>query len=764
MKSRLKLLCYLAAVSIALLLIFPAGVSGQVKFGNSYVNLSKKAVGGTVQPGDTLEIRVNIYFPSGFNGNNIYFARYVDNLPTNTAFADDSLRLITNEGLTYQNWTLASDVGDLGTYLPVPGAGEYNVRINVGINATEPPDNTSTNAIGGGDLKPNTSRPRAGGGLLVTTAFKVVVTGAVGDIITLGSGKFLYKLTNLIGDPDVEVSTIPYQILISNNDPICNNAVGRNFVAEAGGTFDSGIVQNRSTGPSLLIPSYTYNPLTPATQTGDGTYAIVNNLSPYASTFQGADKRPFCASTVTPPPTINDCGNRMFTGHWDIIGDHTGSLTPDGNTPKAVGDLGGYMLVVNSDYATSEAYRQSITGLCPNTSYEFSLWVRNVCTNCGVDSTGAATWRPGVLPNLTFAIDDLDRYSSGQVDTVGWIKKGFLFKTGMAQTDITISIRNNASGGGGNDWAIDDIALVTCNPDLTMLPSPTQRTCLGQQVDLSTHVGSFFDNYREYRWEKSTDGGVTFNEILTGTGNPLPTGPGGQYEFDAALPSFISDTVDHMNQYRFSIASSPANLNDPNCSYVAVTTITLYVDNCNWVLKTDLLNFTGRLVNQHARLNWKTVNEESYTLYDIEKSEDGHSYRVIATMAGRGLSNSGGEYYFTDPAVASRLSYYRIKTREKEKYKFSKQVVLANGLDFGIKSLVNPFVDKITFDVMSPASGKASVMLIDNYGRTVYQSVISIAAGVNAVNMGQLSGLGRGIYNLQIKMDEKTITKKVLKL
>ena len=73
-----------------------------VKFGNSYLNISKKTIGGTVQPGDTLEIRTNIWFPNAYNSNNIYFARYVDNVPANTAFADDSLRLITNEGLLYK--------------------------------------------------------------------------------------------------------------------------------------------------------------------------------------------------------------------------------------------------------------------------------------------------------------------------------------------------------------------------------------------------------------------------------------------------------------------------------------------------------------------------------------------------------------------------------------------------------------------------------------------------------------------------------------
>src|ERR1700755_3531719 len=122
------------ALLCALLFFFKAGHGQPVKFGNSYLNLSKKTIGGTVQPGDTLEIRTNIWFPNAYNANNIYFARYIDNVPVKTVFADDSLRLITNEGLLYKRWTLAA-ADDPGTYNAAPPAGEYNIKINLGKTA-----------------------------------------------------------------------------------------------------------------------------------------------------------------------------------------------------------------------------------------------------------------------------------------------------------------------------------------------------------------------------------------------------------------------------------------------------------------------------------------------------------------------------------------------------------------------------------------------------------------------------------------------------
>src|SRR5438067_2691112 len=160
------------------------------------------------------------------------------------------------------------------------------------------------------------------------------------------------------------------------------------------------------------------------------------------------------------------------------------------------------MLVINASYKTDTAFSYTVTGLCPNTYYELSAWMRNICSRCGCDSLGVgasgAGYLPtapgdssGVYPNLTFGVNGTDYYSTGYLKYTGqWIKKGFIYLTGAAQTSFTLTIRNNAPGGGGNDWAIDDIAITTCSPDLTMFPSTNPIICHGDQVDISAKVRS----------------------------------------------------------------------------------------------------------------------------------------------------------------------------------------------------------------------------------------------------------------------------------
>ena len=112
----------------------------------------------------------------------MYNLRYVDNLPTNTAMltgATDRIRVITNEGLMYKQFTLAGG-DDAATYKAVPLAGEYNIRMNLAFGSSAPgtpANNTATEFLSANGTMASSDRPRGGSGLLFATAYRVVVTG-----------------------------------------------------------------------------------------------------------------------------------------------------------------------------------------------------------------------------------------------------------------------------------------------------------------------------------------------------------------------------------------------------------------------------------------------------------------------------------------------------------------------------------------------------------------------------------------------------------
>jgi hypothetical protein len=738
-----------------------------VRFGNSYVNISKKTTGGVVEPGDTLEIRMTIHHSTPTTMTNL---RFLDNVPTNTSMltgAGDFLKVITNEGLSYKQYSLTAG-DDAGTYIASPPVGETNIRMNLGFGASNPgipANNTAAEfASATGTMAGGVDRPRGGGGLLFATAYRVIVTGSVGDTIKLNPSQFIYRA----GGSDINLTGNSYQILISDPLTLCTNSIGVNNAAESGGTFGSGNTLNRSTDLTVPISGYSFmNNVNGYNGLGDGRYAIVNNLSPRSSTNRNANRRNSCGTLAFDDPF--NCNNRMHGGFWYIDGDHTGTSNAIGNTPPSATANSGYMLMVNADYVASEVYSQTLNNLCPDTYYEFSAWFRNICPTCGVDSIGAqftgtptapVAGYPGVFPNLSFSLNGLDYYSSGEIDTLGWQKKGFVFRTGPTQTSAIFAIRNNSQGGGGNDWVLDDISVATCTPNLNLVPNGNSQVCYNAQVDMSCDVISYFDNYVYHQWQVSHDNGATWVDTLAmGTGSPTPSG--GNYVYNAQFPSFLADSAQHLVQYRIRVASSPANLYS-GCSFYNSANIIVLVDNCQWVLKADLLSFKASLINKQAHLKWQTTNETAQTSFEVQKSINGTQFFTIETIQAVDNKNS---YSFTDPETLNGFAYYRIIVKEPGAQKISnKEFLNTSDGSYGIISVVNPFSDILSFNLNSPQKTTATIVISDTYGKTVRSSKQLLVKGFNEVKVSELGSLAGGTYVLQVITSDGTTARKILKV
>jgi len=751
--------------------------------GNSYVNVSKRNTGGVVQTGDTLEIRTTYFFAGTYNSvnsNTLYRMRYFDSVPLKTTMltgTTDSLRLITNEGITFRKYTLAAS-DDPATYVPAPGSGKYQVRINIGQHNLVAPgiptassEGTLTDISGAGNARIGSGatryKPQLFSGLLITTAFRVKVTGVGGDTIVLGIGKFVYRKTS--GGSDTIINATPYKILISSNSAsgLCGNALGANLASEYGGTFDLGNTQNRTAGPAFSIPNYDYKLLSRSVSIGDGNYSFVNNMSPAGGTNFNARMQPNCNIPAGPIPVNDSCSKRMHGGFWDIIGDHTGTNTTAGNPAVAPGSSGGYMLVVNSDVVTSEAYRQNVTGLCPDTYYEFSAWLRNICKRCGIDSNSTSIYNPGALPNLAFSINGLDIYSTGQMDTVGWQKKGFVFKTGPGQTNAIISIRNNAPGGGGNDWAMDDVALGTCGPSMSFNFKPLFLGCKnGAITDLSDTVRySYNPNYSSYKWERSTNNGVSWGTPPTPTtGTISPTLVNGYYQFVTNYPQFVAGASDSGHLYRVVVATSNANLASTSCSFTDGSSILLSLITCPPALENSLVSFNGRLLpDNKSILKWIISSEKDLLRYEVEKSKDGfHFVKVVGVIAGNAIDSR--QYEYRDPEMINSNTWFRLKIfNTNQLYKYSNAVLLNRTFSFTVNSLVNPFSSTISANIILPENGIVKMTLFDSYGKLVGSENKKLAKGLNLVEYNGWDKLSRGIYFISFGFNNSRVQSKLTK-
>ena len=600
-------------------------------------------------------------------------------------------------------------------------------------------------------------------------SYRVRVLAPVGSFINTGGGSFTYK------SGSTSIFTLPTNtIAVYTNYGICPNTVGANSLGtEFNGTFGSG--KPRYRGSSANVPGgYTYDIFT----TGgpqDYYYGVANNTSVVSN---------YTTLNTWPKPD-NAPSHRVF-GEWDVIGDHTGATNPLLGNPAADtinNNNGGYMLIVNAAYRIDSAFKHTITGLCPNTYYEVSVWMRNICSKCGCDSngigagSGSSSYIPpvydltdssGVRPNITFELDGIDYYTTGNLQYTGkWIKKGFTFLTGMSQTSFTLKLKNNAPGGGGNDWAIDDISVATCTPNLDMKPTSDVNVCIGNTVDMSCLINCFFPNYIYWEWEKSANGGSTWTSTgVSGvaTGANAPVLVGGQWQYNAPYPTFIGDSSQNGMMYRIKIASTSNNLTNSSCSFTAAATIHIWVNNCMDVLDTKLLSFNGDNDNGYAKLQWTTSGETSTIRYEVEKSLDGLHFTKIATIAGTDGAGKSSTYDFTDPEMLKGATYYRIRLADGTNYKYSRIITMNAGLlKLEIKSLINPFVNNVVFDVVTPSDKQATISLVDTYGKQVKLVTQPLYKGFNHITISDLGTLSSGVYILRVAVDGNVINKKILK-
>lgn len=739
----------------------PAAVTPQIDFGKSYINTTKSA-GGTVEPGDELEIRASVVVRAG----SFDSCRFTDVIPAGTTYVPGTLRILTNEGKTYKSFTdaqfdAANDAGWIsGT----------NITMNMGYRVVDQPATVYRR----GRIRNNNGHKPSfySGTCIMVASYHVVVTAGFGSIINLGGGNVTYT----VAPPAVNTFTFPSrQVAIYTNYGICNNTIGANSLGtEFNGTFGSGNPRNRGTSANVPV-GYTYSNFN-CGGPQDYFYGIANNTSGGVYTTLNTWPKPDGNCSATPTT------HRVFTV-WDIIGDHTGAASPSAGNPATDttgGRTGGYMLVINAAYRIDSAFQHTITGLCSNTYYEIGCWMRNICSKCGCDSNGTGAnnggYIPsgpgdssGVRPNLAIALDGVDYYTTSDLPYTGqWIKKGFTFLTGPSQTSFTMRYFNNSPGGGGNDWALDDITVATCSPNMNYSIPVNPTVCDSNTITVSDTVRSYFNNYVYYKWQRSTDGGATWTDVTGPLGPATPVWNGSAWEYISSytIPVSATQMSNNGDQYRLVVATTTANLSSATCRFTDPGRITLNVIDCGNVLQTTLLSFSGGLVNRNAVLRWTTSREDEPLLFDVERSTNGIDFTVIATVSSRlDYAAEQNQYSYTDAVPVTGNVYYRIRMKNNAgRSVYSRIITLSSGVSgFEFVSVINPFNQSLEFDITAGQGGNAEAALIDATGKTVRKKSFAMNTGVNSLTLPGTGTLSAGVYFLRVQLNGQVIQKRVLR-
>ncbi len=178
-------------------------------------------------------------------------------------------------------------------------------------------------------------------------------------------------------------------------------------------------------------------------------------------------------------------------------------------------------------------------------------------------------------------------------------------------------------------------------------------------------------------------------------------------------------------------------------------------------LPVELVSFGARVLpDKSVKLDWVTSMELNNDYFDVQRSQDGASWKSIERIKGAGNSNNTISYTKADHTPLAGLSYYRLKQTDFDgriKYSTVRTVRLeANGAKSKIKMYPNP-ADK--YIAVEGNSSDLRAVCVFNYLGQPAANVKTSGENSGRVVL-DLSLLSPGMYVLQTKSERFTFYKK----
>src|SRR5665647_1213053 len=142
----------------------------KLEFSYSYLNLTRNNGGGTLEQGDTIEVHALVKVNS--TTKNFY---YIDTIRTGTQYINNSIKIVTNEGVLFRGPFTDATADDKGLY-DISG-GIPRIRVNLGIGALNPNSGIANFGVtsGGGTVTPG-DVPKFYGTTLFIVAYRLLIT------------------------------------------------------------------------------------------------------------------------------------------------------------------------------------------------------------------------------------------------------------------------------------------------------------------------------------------------------------------------------------------------------------------------------------------------------------------------------------------------------------------------------------------------------------------------------------------------------------
>ncbi len=417
-------------------------------------------------------------------------------------------------------------------------------------------------------------------------------------------------------------------------------------------------------------------------------------------------------------------GVRNAWGVWVTSNDYSGT---------------GFMMLANAAFQPRVFFRQTQTGsFCEQTTYEFSVWVKNVdqqqyLTAYGSSGTTQSGFQP-CDPTREPGCEQLSQLLGSTAGTAPYINATTNRNTNSHQISaatgcnlfdwyVSGTVGTN-TGSRGSYRVLPDIEFIIGNGsgnDVVAYspPAPIPNDGLWHKIGFTFTTKTGVTTLELKVRNKAPGGGgndialddfsfracgpdVSLDMInfpactpatvntATGTGYVGPNWTTPQYQWQKKsttggwvnIPnspnsgSYTAMFPDVLqgDSIRVNIASSSANLGNFNCSVLSNNGRI----NCLTPLPVTLLSFQTQKITTGVQLSWQTTAEKNSDYFVVERSIDGKAFMPVCQVTAKGNSSQLETYYCYDQNPADGNNYYRLRQVDLDgQFAYSKVVTVS---------------------------------------------------------------------------------------
>lgn len=189
---------------------------------------------------------------------------------------------------------------------------------------------------------------------------------------------------------------------------------------------------------------------------------------------------------------------------------------------------------------------------------------------------------------------------------------------------------------------------------------------------------------------------------------------------------------------------------------------------CQAILPVTFLSFNAAYVaSNNVKVLWSTTNEINTNYFEVEKSVDASNFVGVGQVTASQTTDPINNYSFNDylNGVNTSVVYYRLKIYDNDgKISYSKIVSVRLGEPVTKVSMYpNPASNFTVVNLYAEKQSVAMLRLMDNAGKQLLSRSYNINSGNNSLMVDQLSNLPKGIYIVQVMMNNTVYTEKLVK-